>query len=314
MRVARWPGRQGPFSGRSVVTLGVFDGVHRGHAEVIGRVVSAARRRGCQAAVVTFDRHPSVLFDHRPAPAITSLEHRIRLFEALGVDVCVVMEFSEAVAQMPAEEFARTVFHDLLGAELLVLGFDCRFGRGRQGDVELCRRLGPELGFEVESVPPVEFGGRPVSSTAIRQAVTEGDLDGAESLLGRPFSLFGTVVRGEGRGRRIGFPTANLDPHNEILPPEGIYATWLFAGACTAAQRDQHRPQAHLPRGRIWQTRWWRCTSSPASRSTSTAATWRCSSSSACGTRWPSTGRTPCASRSAGTWRRRGACWGPARE
>ena len=229
MRVARWPGRQGPFSGRSVVTLGVFDGVHRGHAEVIGRVVSAARRRGCEAAVVTFDRHPTVLFDHRPAPAITSLEHRIRLFEALGVDLCVVIEFSEAVAQMPAEEFARSVFHDLLGAELLVLGFDCRFGRDRQGDVELCRRLGPELGFEVESVPAVELGGLPVSSTAIRLAVTEGRLDDAESLLGRPFSLYGTVVRGEGRGRRIGFPTANLDPHNEILPPEGIYATWLFS-------------------------------------------------------------------------------------
>lgn len=230
MRVARWPGWQVPLSTRSAVTLGVFDGVHRGHAYVIGRVVASARERSCDAVVVTFDRHPTVLFDNRPAPAITSLEHRLRLFESLGVDLCVVMAFSEAVAQMSAEEFARRVFHDLLGAELLVLGFDCRFGRGRQGDVELCRRLGPELGFEVESVPPVEMDGRPVSSTAVREAVTQGDLEGAARLLGRPFSLYGTVVAGEGRGRRIGFPTANLDPHNEILPPEGIYATWLLAG------------------------------------------------------------------------------------
>ncbi len=228
MRVARWPAEDAPLSRGSVVTLGVFDGVHRGHAELIGRVVSAARGRSCQAAVVTFDRHPSVLLAHQPAPAITSLDHRLHLFGALGLDVCVVVQFTGEVAQMPAEEFARRVFHDLLGARLLVLGFDARFGRGHQGDVELCRRLGPGMGWEVESIPPVQVDGRPVSSTAIRQAIERGELREAERLLGRPFSLYGTVVRGDARGRRLGYPTANLDLHHELLPPEGIYVTRLF--------------------------------------------------------------------------------------
>jgi len=228
MRVARWPAQDAPLSREAVVTLGVFDGVHRGHAELIGRVVGAARGRDCDAAVVTFDRHPSLLLAHRPEPAITSLDHRLHLFGALGVDACVVVQFTEGVAQMPAEEFARRVLHDLLGARLLVLGFDARFGRGREGDLELCRRLGPEMGWEVESMPPVRVGGRPVSSTAIREAIELGELAEAERLLGRPFSLYGTVVRGDARGRRLGYPTANLDLHNELLPPEGIYVTRLF--------------------------------------------------------------------------------------
>jgi riboflavin kinase / FMN adenylyltransferase len=228
MRVARWPAQEAPLSGRSVVTLGVFDGVHLGHVRVIGRVEAAARQRGCDAAVVTFDRHPSIMLAHEASPAITSLEHRLRLFAAFGVDVCVVVQFTEEVARMPAQEFARRVFRDLLGAQLLVLGFDARFGRGRQGDVELCRRLGPRMGWQVESVPAMRFDGRPVSSTAIRQAIAGGDLQEAERLLGRPFSLYGTVVAGEARGRRLGYPTANLDLHNELLPPEGIYLSRLF--------------------------------------------------------------------------------------
>jgi len=228
MDVALWPDSDAPLCERSVATLGVFDGVHRGHAEVIGRVVAAARERSCKGVVVTFDRHPSALLEHRPAPAITSVDHRVRLFDSLGVDLCVVIAFTEAVARMPAEEFVRKVFHELLGAQRLVLGFDCRFGRDREGDVALCRRLGPQLGFQVESVPAVKMGGRPISSTAIREAIMRGDLHEAERLLGRPFSLYGTVVHGAGRGRGLGYPTANLDLHNETIPPEGIYATQLF--------------------------------------------------------------------------------------
>jgi riboflavin kinase/FMN adenylyltransferase len=249
MRVARWPAQDAPFSGCSAVTLGVFDGVHRGHAQVLRRVVAGAGERGCDAVVVTFDRHPTLLLSHSPAPAITSLEHRIRLFGSLGLDACVVVEFTEAVAQMPAEEFARRVFHDLLGARLLVLGFDCRFGRGREGDVEMCRRLGPAMGWQVESVPAVEVDGRPVSSTAIREAIARGELERVARLLGRPFSLYGTVVSGDARGRRIGYPTANLDLHNEILPPEGIYVTHLFVNgeplpSVTSVGRQPTFPEA----------------------------------------------------------------------
>jgi len=229
MRVLRWPGRApAEPCRRSVVTLGVFDGVHRGHARVIGRVTSEARRRGCVAAVVTFDRHPDRVLHGRSQPAITSLEHRLRLFGRLGVGLCVVVGFSRGVAELSADDFARQVFCDLLHAELVVLGFDCRFGRGARGDVELCRGLGLRLGFDVQSVAPVEVDGRPISSTAIREAVLRGDLKLASELLGRPFSLYGTVVRGDGRGRGLGFPTANLDPGNEAIPPSGVYASRAF--------------------------------------------------------------------------------------
>jgi len=224
MELLRWPGRSPHALPGSVATLGVFDGVHLGHAAVIRHVVEQAGQRGCASAVVTFDRHPAALITGRPEPAITSLEHRLRLLAGLGLDACVLVRFERDVARMSAAEFARRVFHDLLHAQLLVLGFDCRFGRGREGDPELCRRLGPALGFEVTTVPPVELDGRPVSSTAIREAVLAGELERAGRLLGRPFSLYGTVVRGEGRGRALGYPTANLNLHNETVPPDGVYA------------------------------------------------------------------------------------------
>ena len=227
MRLVRWPGQEPPPGGRSVATLGVFDGVHVGHAEVIRQVVTAARERGCRAVIVTFDRHPAVVLSGPgpgALPALTSLEHRIRLFAGLGVGLCVVVRFSRDVARIEPQDFARRVFRDLLSAELVILGYDCRFGRDGRGDVALCAKLGPELGFEVRVVPAVEVDGLPVSSTAIRKAVLNGDLQGAARLLGRPFSLYGTVVRGDGRGRALGCPTANLDLHNEAVPPDGVYA------------------------------------------------------------------------------------------
>jgi len=229
MRVIRWPPEKPELHNRSVVTLGVFDGVHRGHAEVIGRTVQAAGERGCEAVIATFDQHPGSVVSGRPEPAITSLDHRLRLFEAHSVDLCVVIRFTREVAAMAAEEFVRELFWSRLRAELLVFGFDCRFGADREGDVEFCRRLGKELGFDVEQVPPVLVDGRPVSSTAIRDAVQSGELEHAGRLLGRPFSLYGTVVQGDGRGGRLGFHTANLDLHNETVPPPGVYATWAYS-------------------------------------------------------------------------------------
>ncbi len=230
MRVVNWPRERARVVDRSVVTLGVFDGVHVGHRALIRQVVAAARQRSCSSVVVTLDRHPAAVLSDQVQPAITSLQHRLRLFRSFRVDLCVVVAFSPEVANMQAEEFARAVFGGLLGAELLVLGFDCRFGRGREGGVELCRRLGGELGWQVDTVTPVEVNGEPVSSTAVRKAVLDGRLELAERLLGRPFSLYGTVVPGSGRGAVIGYPTANLDLHNETLPPDGVYASWAFAG------------------------------------------------------------------------------------
>jgi riboflavin kinase/FMN adenylyltransferase len=230
MRVVRWPGGEAPCPRASVATLGVFDGVHRGHAEILAAVRQQARARSCRSVVVTFDRHPGAVVRHAPQPAITSLNHKLRLFDSLGLDLCVVIRFDTDVAAMPAEDFARAVFVELVGARLLVLGGDCRFGRNREGDVAACRRFGEQMGYDVLVVPPVAVGGERVSSTAIRQAILDGALDRAAELLGRPFSLYGTVVRGDGRGRSLGYPTANLDPHNETIPPDGVYAAWATFG------------------------------------------------------------------------------------
>ncbi|MGD2175713.1 MAG: riboflavin biosynthesis protein RibF [Candidatus Brocadiaceae bacterium] len=224
MRVIAWPGDQPESLPCCVATLGVFDGVHLGHARVIERTLAEAGKRACGATIVTFDREPTSLLRAHVQPAITSLDHRVRLFEGMGVDLCVVVNFTEEIARMSAEAFAQEVFRELLGARLLVLGFDCRFGRDREGGPELCRRLG----FGVVTVSPVELHGRPVSSTAIRQAIRAGEFRQAARLLGRPFSLYGTVVHGDGRGRRLGYPTANLDLHNETVPPSGVYASLAY--------------------------------------------------------------------------------------
>ncbi|MFO8006125.1 MAG: bifunctional riboflavin kinase/FAD synthetase [Candidatus Brocadiia bacterium] len=228
MQVVRWPEERPHPEARSVVTLGVFDGVHRGHAEVIRRAVAAAQARAATPTLVTFDRDPTAVLRHTAQPAITSLEHKLRLFERMGVRLCVVVQFTAEVARIPAEDFVRRLLHGALRAELVVVGEDCRFGHRRRGDVSMLRRLGRELGFEVQSVQPVRVGGEPVSSTAIRQAVREGQIELASRLLGRPFSLYGTVVPGEGLGKALGFPTANLDLHNETVPPAGVYACRVF--------------------------------------------------------------------------------------
>lgn len=247
MRVAHWPdGAQARCDG-SVATVGVFDGVHKGHKKVIGRALEEARGRAVDAAIVTFDRHPSAVVRRRAEPFITSLEHRLLLFEKLGADLCLVVDFTEEVAQIPAREFAGRVFDRLLSTELLVLGFDCRFGRGAEGDIDLLR----EMGFEAVEVPPVEVGGEVVSSTAIRRAVTEGDFARAECLLGRPFSLYGTVVAGERRGRQIGIPTANLDLHNETVPPDGVYATWTHADGGPLRSVTSVGRQPTFPEGKL---------------------------------------------------------------
>ena len=228
MEVFRWPDGPPPPIADSAVTLGVFDGVHVGHQEIIRQVVESAARLGLRSAVITFDRHPEQVLDGPPQPCITSLAHRLHLFEQLGVKVCLVVGFTPDVAEMEAEDFARTVLRDVMGVRLFIVGFDCRFGKARRGDVDLLRRMGRELRLEARVVEPVKVGGEVVSSTAIRSAVSAGDLPRAKRLLGRPFSLLGTVVHGHGRGHSLGFSTANLDVHHELRPREGVYAGWML--------------------------------------------------------------------------------------
>jgi len=206
-----------------VVTVGTFDGVHVGHQRVLSEVVRWARANSGTAVVVTFEQPPrSVLTPENP-PLVTSLSHRLVLLERLGVDLCLVLEFTRELGAMSALEFVRRVFAEKLRARGVVLGHGSGFGRNREGNEDFLRKYAGEFDFEVRSVPPVLVDGEVVSSSRIRGAVLKGDFEQAAGLLGRPFSVFGTVVRGAGRGRGLGFPTANLDLHHEIIPPDGVY-------------------------------------------------------------------------------------------
>ncbi|MFP4056892.1 MAG: riboflavin biosynthesis protein RibF [Candidatus Brocadiia bacterium] len=211
-----------------VVALGAFDGVHRGHQRILGTARTWAAEMGGESVALTFATLPRAVVGRGGALCITSLPHRLVLLERCGIDVAVVLPFDERVASIPAEGFVRDVLLGWLGARRIVLGRDATFGRGARGDLAVLRRLEARGVLEVRSPPPVYHDGEVVSSSAIREAIAEGDLDQAAALLGRPYSLLGTVEPGAGRGRSLGFPTANLDLHHEAFPPDGVYATVAY--------------------------------------------------------------------------------------
>jgi riboflavin kinase/FMN adenylyltransferase len=228
-------GKLAPAPAGAVVSIGVFDGVHLGHQAILRRNLASARALGAESAVVTFRRHPKeILLGHAPK-TLTSLQHRIELFERAGVEHAVVLRFTPELRSLSAEEFVRRVAVLGLGVRRFVLGFDSKFGRNREGTPERLR----ELGFDVEVVPEVVVGGRAVSSTAIREAVELGDLALAARMLGRSVSVLGKVVRGNQLGRQIGFPTANLDLHHELHPPPGVYAVKVVRVGADRARREQ---------------------------------------------------------------------------
>jgi len=213
----------------SIITIGAYDGVHRGHQAVIAQVRALAESMGCQSVVVTFDRHPASVVRPESAPKLlTDMEQKLELLAATGVDATCVVRFDEQKAQMTADQFAREILIDGLGTKAIVVGEDFHFGYRRQGNVQMLRALGSELGFRVE---PVKLIARPdgveepVSSTAIRRALAGGQVETAAQLLGRPFEIRGEVVHGDQRGRTIGFPTANIAvPQAMCLPADGVYA------------------------------------------------------------------------------------------
>ena len=215
----------------SVATVGVFDGVHVGHQMLLRRVVESARARGATAVVVTFDRHPLELLNPEIAPQlITTLRQRAAVFEELGIDVLLVLRFDAKFRQYPAEDFIHRVLVDALGVVHLVVGANFRFGHGGTGTVETLRRLGAENGFDVDVFTLLEgtVGDEAVSSSLIRRQIADGDVERVAEELGRPFRLEGHVVKGAGRGRALGIPTANLDlPDKVILPKVGVYAGWM---------------------------------------------------------------------------------------
>ena len=211
---------------RSVVTVGFFDGVHLGHREVLRRTVDAARERGLSSVAVTFDRHPrEVLTPGKEPRLLTTVERKAGLIEEAGIDALLVLEFTEAFSRWPAEDFVSRVLVEGLHAGHCVMGANFTFGHKAAGTVQMLTERGPDYGFTAERVELLEIDGRRVSSSSIREALAEGDLEWPRVALGRRFVLDGTVVGGAGRGRGLGFPTANLRTWPRLLlPGRGIYA------------------------------------------------------------------------------------------
>jgi len=214
----------------AVVTVGTFDGLHRGHQRVLAEVVGRARAGGLTSVLVLCDPHPLEVVNPAAAPKLLTLpDEKRELLAAAGLDRVVVLPFTREVAQQSPEEFIRRLRAEH-ALEQLVIGYDHAFGRGRAGDEALVRRLGAADGFAVAVVDAVREDGQPISSTLIRAAVAHGDLAGAARWLGRPYGLLGRVVPGAGRGRTIGVPTINLAPPDgrKLLPPDGVYAVWVW--------------------------------------------------------------------------------------
>jgi riboflavin kinase/FMN adenylyltransferase len=205
--------------------IGVFDGVHRGHQEVLRRVRAHAAAEQGTSLVITFDRHPNTVVAPDRAPLMLSpLGQRLRLLEESGLDAALVLRFDAAMSRVTGEDFVRGLCRDLGVLRSLSVGDEFTFGHRRSGNVALLQRLGEELGFQVDPVAGIELDGERVSSTRIRELIQTGDLAGAARLLGRNPSLAGRVVPGDQLGRKIGFPTANLYVAGLVTPPFGVYA------------------------------------------------------------------------------------------
>jgi len=212
--------------GRKVcVAVGMFDGVHLGHQQVIRQTIEDARQHEGFAVAITFDCHPnSIVAPDRNPPLIYSLSQKLRVIGSLGIDTTLLIHFDKEFSQIPGEEFIRGLARDFGAIHSLCVGSAFTFGHKRSGNVALLKRLGHELNFIVHGLASVSLDGKTVSSTRIREAIIAGNLDVASQMLGRSYSLASEVIRGDQLGRKLGFPTANLDTNHLVIPPKGVYA------------------------------------------------------------------------------------------
>jgi len=224
----------------SVVTIGNFDGVHRGHTEIFRHLISCGIERGLQSVVVTFEPHPlKVLSADASPPMITTFDQKVALIGSSGVDYLVVVSFTTEFARMTADDFVCNVLCGSLGMRHIIIGHDYAFGKGREGNYTTLERIGAEKGFTLEDMEPIGEKGMVFSSSLVRRKIAAGDMEGASGILGRYHMISGIVVHGRDIGRRLGFPTANMATHNELLPPDGVYAVMvsvdgrLVKGACS---------------------------------------------------------------------------------
>lgn len=230
MQVWRGP-EEVPEGTRSVATIGIFDGVHLGHRAVVGATVAKARELGAAAVAITFDPHPVTV--HRPETfqtLLSGITDRLELLAEVGLDATLLITYTEEFAQLSPRDFVKQYFLDTLGVAAVVIGEDTRFGRDNAGDRHLLAELGEEFGFQVEVIPDVaDVAQRRWSSSWARELIQSGQVEKAAAILGRPHRMRGEVVRGEQRGREMGFPTANLAPSaTGAIPADGVYAGWLI--------------------------------------------------------------------------------------
>ena len=211
-----------------VISFGVFDGVHIGHQALIQRMLKQASELEMETVVLTFDPHPALSTLGAAPPSITTIEKKIELLKTQGVSRVVVEDFNEEFSQLSPEEFVYDMLLGKFHAQEIVVGYDCAFGKNRAGDKWLLKKLGENYGTVVEIVEPYNLHGEVVSSTRVRNTIQQGDLDLANILLGRFYSISGTVVSGKGIGKKLGYATANLQTKNEVLPPSGVYAVKVY--------------------------------------------------------------------------------------
>ena len=228
-----------------VATIGNFDGLHRGHRTIVQRVLEGARDISGSSLLITFDPHPlTVLAPDRAPHMITTARQKLALFEGTGLDFILVLPFTVELAEVTAERFVSHHLSQEMGVREVYVGANFNFGHGREGNAAMLVEICTRLGIRAEQVPEVRYLGSPISSSRIRRAVRSGEVELACELLGRPFVLEGKVIRGDGRGASLGFPTANLDPANELIPQDGVYVTRavLDGEECPAVTNIGSRP------------------------------------------------------------------------
>lgn len=219
--------------GTTVVTIGTFDGIHRGHRAIFQRVRAVSNEKNLRPVLITFHPHPRMVVTPDNVPMLlTTIEEKGKFVPHFFDGSVLVLEFNKALMNLSAEEFVKQVLVDTVGVRHLVVGYDHGLGKNRSGTADELRRLGSDLGFEVEVVPPIEYNGTLVSSTKIREAMKSGRYSEALELLGHEYAIYGTVERGIGLGRKLGYPTANVKySHRKLLPPEGVYSCWAQIGS-----------------------------------------------------------------------------------
>lgn len=238
-------------NGRKVcVAIGVFDGMHLGHQQIIRQTINDARPHEAIALIVTFDQHPNaIVAPGKLPPLIYSLPQKLRTIESLGADALLMLRFDKAFSEQTGEQFIRSLARDLGKIQSICVGADFVFGHKRSGNVALLKTLGVELNFAVQGIAAVSLDGQPVSSTRIREAIRIGDFDAASQMLGRAYALSAKVVEGDKLGHKLGFPTANLDTTGFVLPPNGVYAAHGTVRGRThrAVLNIGHRPTVSQP-------------------------------------------------------------------